>query len=516
MQLNRFILLLFFVSVTSVSYAQVGIGTNDPSKSTVLEIASADKGVLIPRVNLQNAKDTLTIPSPVDALTVFNLSSENGMKPGYFYYSKDQHRWIDFGDEGLILTGNPTTIEGVNFVGTRDDTDFIIKRNKVQSGLINSNSKNTSLGVYALNVLSTGKNNTAVGFESLTKNTDGSDNSAIGVQSLYSNKTGNANSAVGYRALYNNISGDNNNALGTYSLSSNENGNDNNAMGHESLKLNTSGSANISSGYQALFNNDQGNGNLAHGFKSLFKNTNGSLNIGIGKEALSENITGNDNLAIGAQVLYKNSSGSRNVASGARALYSKAAGDDNTAFGYESLYNLETGSANTAFGNRAGWNLESGNNNTAIGANTTFPTSTGSNQLNIANVIYGVGLSGSVDAPLGKIGIGTAAPNSTLQINGSLSARIIEMGGGTIGDHEHTILLTENVYLPIASISNSGRIYYLINHTTKEIEIGLSPGGSFREHGQNFSHPYMLSDKKKQRAVTVQSVAGNWLIIGKY
>jgi hypothetical protein len=57
-----------------------------------------------------------------------------------------------------------------------------------------------------------------------------------------------------------------------------------------------------------------------------------------------------------------------------------------------------------------------GSNNTAIGAFTDCASPTASNQLNIANAIFGTGLSGSVSSPAGNIGIGMAAPTAKLHL----------------------------------------------------------------------------------------------------
>lgn len=41
--------------------AQVGIGTNNPDSSSVLELKSTTKGLLIPRVSLTSISDVLTL-----------------------------------------------------------------------------------------------------------------------------------------------------------------------------------------------------------------------------------------------------------------------------------------------------------------------------------------------------------------------------------------------------------------------------------------------------------------------
>lgn len=67
-----------------------------------------------------------------------------------------------------------------------------------------------------------------------------------------------------------------------------------------------------------------------------------------------------------------------------------------------------------------------------------------------------------------QVGVGTTAPESTLDINGSVSKNIIETPGSlTLDDSHHTIVLSgnHNITLPIAN-SCDGRIYVIKNPTS--------------------------------------------------
>jgi hypothetical protein len=66
----------------------VGVGTNNPDGSTVLEVAGTDKGVLIPRVSLTSNTDTSTIPSPAVSLLVYNLNgSATALDEGFVFWT---------------------------------------------------------------------------------------------------------------------------------------------------------------------------------------------------------------------------------------------------------------------------------------------------------------------------------------------------------------------------------------------------------------------------------------------
>ncbi len=62
-------LLLAVMSCKHLQAQSVGIGTNTPNSSAMLEINSSSKGVLLPRV-----ADTTAIASPVKGLVTYNNS----------------------------------------------------------------------------------------------------------------------------------------------------------------------------------------------------------------------------------------------------------------------------------------------------------------------------------------------------------------------------------------------------------------------------------------------------------
>lgn len=71
----------------------VGIGTETPHPSTVLEVAGTEKGVLIPRVALTGFTDTVTIESPAVSLLVYNTASVGGLEVGFMFW--DGSEWKD-------------------------------------------------------------------------------------------------------------------------------------------------------------------------------------------------------------------------------------------------------------------------------------------------------------------------------------------------------------------------------------------------------------------------------------
>jgi hypothetical protein len=64
----------------------VGIGTENPDASTVLEIAGTEKGVLVPRVPLGSAADTATIIAPALSLLVYNTLQSASLDVGFVFW----------------------------------------------------------------------------------------------------------------------------------------------------------------------------------------------------------------------------------------------------------------------------------------------------------------------------------------------------------------------------------------------------------------------------------------------
>ena len=205
-------------------------------------------------------------------------------------------------------------------------------------------------------------------------------------------------------------------------------GGNNTFVGAGSGNTNTTGNANNSIGASTLTSLTSGFDNNAFGELTLSSNTSGYGNTAIGGNAMRETTTGFSNTASGSQSLIGNNTGSFNTANGSSTLFSNLTGDSNTASGFDSL-RFSTGNMNTTYGVRSGINLTVGDNNLALGSNTNFASPTGSNQLNIANNIFGTGLSGSITSPAGLIGIGNVAPTNKLTVDDLTTTSVAKFNG---------------------------------------------------------------------------------------
>jgi hypothetical protein len=395
------------------STGSVGIGTLSPNASSLLEVSSITKGVLVPRMT-QTQRDA--IASPATGLLIFQTDKT----PGFYYYSGTAWTPITPKAKGWSTTGNSGTNASTNFLGTTDAEPLMFRVNNLKSGLIDYNSftGNTGFGYQTLNA-NTGNYNSAFGYQALSKNAYGYDNTATGYQSLSSNTAGYYNVAAGTYALYSNIDGNSNIASGYAALFNNTSGVNNIASGYGALYSNTTGYSNIALGAGALYsattpghqiaigdsallsfryNSEPGSGNIAIGSHAMAANTSGQDNVAVGLHALSSDTSGSFNVAIGWgslnssygssntatgwQSLSVNFNGGGNTATGVDALYGNTSGNNNTADGYLALDNNETGSGNTAIGYHANVNADNYSNTTIIGSSAT---GTASNQVMIGN-----------------------------------------------------------------------------------------------------------------------------------
>ncbi len=255
---------------------------------------------------------------------------------------------------------------------------------------------------------------------------------------------------------------------------------------------------------------------LIDGGKLIFRNTGKSIFIGdfagnndnfddrinvyIGESAGSSTIDGFSNVYIGSNAGGQNVHGNSNTAIGEAALYSSLT-SFNVAIGKFALNSNVNGANNTAIGNYAGYG-STGNNNfflgTATGESATgnFNVFLGNEVGSFSNVSNKLFIDNSnTDKPLiegdfldktlkinGKfnttdnIGVKTNAPNSTLEINGSMALKVKSGLESGVNDPDESAgiwiytLATGNITLPSAATC-SNRTYTIVNKTASSITI---------------------------------------------
>lgn len=94
--------------------AQVAINTDGatPDASAMLDIKSADKGLLIPRIALIGLADVTTISAPATSLLIYNTAATGDITPGYYYWNGTA--WTRLAGDNL---GNHTAAENIKLNG---------------------------------------------------------------------------------------------------------------------------------------------------------------------------------------------------------------------------------------------------------------------------------------------------------------------------------------------------------------------------------------------------------------
>ncbi len=142
--MKKIVLTIVFGIIGKSALAQnVGINATGalPAPSAGLDVSFTNKGVLVPRVALTSINDVATIPGPANSLLVYNTNAAmtGGCGTGYYYWNGTQ--WVCFitsaGSGGgssmaWLTNGNVGTNSAVNFLGTIDNQNLIIKTNNFE------------------------------------------------------------------------------------------------------------------------------------------------------------------------------------------------------------------------------------------------------------------------------------------------------------------------------------------------------------------------------------------------
>jgi len=397
------LLLGAFIALTA--QAQVGIGTSSPVASSILDLTSTTKGMLVPRMT---ATQKSGISSPATGLLIYQTDGTTG----FYYYTGSA--WIGLPNSGLL-----SKVEGTDFTGS-------LLVGHATTGTLTTAEYNTGIGLGALQAVTTGDYNTASGYLGLHDNTTGSYNTASGVAALFSNTTGNQNTASGFSSLYSNTTGSYNTASGMYALNYNTTGDQNTALGRFTLHVNTTGYQNTAVGDNAgTYTNANGNNLTSNTSVYIGRDTrasasgnsneivigasaqgNGSNSVTLGNTSVTKVITSGSimaqgvsiglgagaistNTAVGVNTLSRNTTGSFNTGMGNNALYGlNMTGSYNSAFGSSALSNNVGGVSNSAFGVNALISNVNGSQNIAVGGNTlssnngSYNTAVGATALN--------------------------------------------------------------------------------------------------------------------------------------
>ena len=116
--ISKAVSLVFILVVYEMAMGQVGINTTAPNADAVLDIKSADKGILPPRVALSSTLQSSPLTAHVAGMVVYNTATVNDIKPGL--YINDGTKW---GQLNVVSETEGSVLTKVKYRGRNLDTN---------------------------------------------------------------------------------------------------------------------------------------------------------------------------------------------------------------------------------------------------------------------------------------------------------------------------------------------------------------------------------------------------------
>lgn len=142
LKIKSLYLLLFVFFINNAIHAQVKIGgiPYSVNPDAVLELESANKGLLLPRLGLISTNNPYPLTAFVEGMFVYDTATTGDVMPGLYYC--DGSKWIRINKDsgsivpapngGWALSGNSGTNPANNFIGTMDGNDLVFKTNNTE------------------------------------------------------------------------------------------------------------------------------------------------------------------------------------------------------------------------------------------------------------------------------------------------------------------------------------------------------------------------------------------------
>lgn len=526
---NKLLLALCILLSTTAIFAQTnlfpttgsaGIGTTDPNPSSLLDMVSTSKGLLVPRMT-KVQRDAIV--SPAIGLLIY----QTNVNPGFFYFNGTAWTAISSQDASKSLNNLTTTavnvtlqpgadntidlgssaqswknlyVDGVGYLGTAKLGNYV---GTPEAGMIRWNGSDfqgyNGISWISLSGGGGGGGEVATDLSNLTltsinvdliPNADATHNLGSSTKSwsnLYIENQLFIESTpalkFGGDPLYPSI------FIGNTSHDAYI-GNDNIFIGRNTATDATSNAFNnISIGANAGSNNSDGDENIFIGSASGFQNTSGVRNISLGVGAGQLTTTGDENIFLGQSAGYGNATGNKNICIGSvthanidfggndslNVIVGNRAGSYNA--GSETVLvgafagHYNTQNYNVYVGAYSGYNSVNGYDNVYIGRNAGYSQEDGyANTFVGKNAGYNYGGSGT--ASKYNVYMGTDAGYYT---KGAYNTYIGSKCGDSYADNEQCVLMGYGTDVSSSTITNAIAIGYFTSISqSNSIRLGNS------------------------------------------
>lgn len=532
------VLCYFQVNAQSVS---INSSSTAPDASSVLDISSTSKGVLIPRMT---QAQRLAIASPANGLLVFQTDGTKGL---YFNTgTSGTPSWERAITDNTIntstqwsLTGNASTTVGTNFMGTTDNADLVFKtsgtermRIKTDGSLgIANNNPGEKLDVTGKIITSqfqitTGATNGYFLFSdasgngswnntypsSITKIWDLDQDTKVDVEEnadedlvrfktagttrfimgpgprLRPQNTGESVFIGEYAGRSDDLTTNQNTFLGVWAGANTTTGSCNVAIGYTCMSSNTTGSYNTGVGYYTLYGTNTNYNTMLGVSSNGYGSAGGDNNISIGNYSLNQAAAANtNNIGFGSNIMrYGSGTYTYNIGFGGMSQLTN--GTHNIALGESANDYNQAGNYNVCVGLYAGQGstLSSNSNNVVLGeyALKTSGTSCGSNII----VGYSAGIN---ETGSNKLYIENSN-SSTPLIYGDFSSDYVRfytklgVGGRSFGGGTNNLNI-KNGTAPSSSIADGIMLYAEDVSASSELKVRDETGNVTTLSPHNFS-----------------------------
>ncbi len=496
--------------LSAALYAQVGVNNTSPKATFDVTAKTTDgskpEGLIVPRLTgnqIQSAdaqygsdqKGAMIYATA--AVTSSTSKTVNITAEGYYYF--DGSLWQKMGNTAAAnswgLNGNAGTDPAVNYIGTTDAKDIVFKSGSDYIGYIdNSNQSNTSLGWNA------GNHSPGNG------GGGGMANTAIGYGAGYSlTNVASSNVFVGLTAGQNVQTGSSNTGLGSSALDALVSGNNNVAVGMNSGLNVTSGAGNTFIGASAGSNVTTGINNIIIGKEQQSASATGSYQLNIGGAIFGTGLNGNagapaGNIGFGTAApqsrlhivgdggigddMFINSSSSSATSSGLSAFYRS-----------RGTYAAPSAVANGDWLGTSTYQGHDGTNYTGGARITALVNGTVSSGSVPTDLLFSTGSSAITEKMRihsnGNVGIGTANPGSTLEVNGSATnTSAYNAGNSTTIDFSKSNLAYTSASagnFTLQNIKDGGTYSLSVQGTTSGTSSFAAAGFTFKYVNNNAS-----------------------------